>query len=134
MKTTTKLNSAQVKRMQQVLSLSGEDFSYSMENPADQMLCAGMSAKSVLDSLRDAAERFLWLASTDFAAALGVDLPDEFANCTGPLRTLVIKAADRAAKNLLRAVEVTDALADAVPPVSARRGAPAALAASLGLA
>src|SRR5256886_12435240 len=45
--------------------------------PADQMLCAGMTAKSVLDSLRSAAERSLWLAATDFAAALSVVFPDE---------------------------------------------------------
>ena len=130
----TALDTKQLKRMQQVLSLAGVDFSYTMEGPANEMLCAGMTAKSALPSLRSAAERFLWLTATDFAAALGVSLPDEFKDCKGALRTLVLKAADRAAKNLLRRVEVTDALADAVPPVAARRGAPAALAASLRLA
>jgi len=129
----TALDTKQLKRMQQVLSLAGVDFSYTMEGPANEMLCAGMTAKSALPSLRCAAERSLWLTATDFAAALGVDLPDEFSDCKGTLRSLVLKAAECAAQNLLRSVEVTAALADAVPPVSARRGFPAAMAASAGL-
>lgn len=131
MKTAAKLTTKQLKRMRSVLDLAGVDFSYVWEGPAEQMLVAGMSAKSALPSLRGAAERSLWLTATDFAAALGVDLPDEFTNCRGVLRGLVLEAAGRASRNLLRAVEVTDL--DAVPPLAARRGAPAALAASLGL-
>jgi hypothetical protein len=127
----TALDTKQLKRMRSVLDLAGVDFSYCMEGPANAMLCAGMTAKSALPSLRSAVERSLWLTATDLAAALGANLPDEFKDCKGPLRTLVLRTADRAAQNLLRNVEVTDP--DAVPPVAARRGFPAAMAASAGL-
>jgi len=134
MKITSNLTTKQLKRMHSVLGLAGEDFSYAMEGPAEAMLAAGMTAKSVLDSLRSAAERSLWMSATDFAAALSEDLPDEFKDCKGVLRSLVLKAAERAAQNLLRSVEVTDSLANAVPPLSERCGFPAAMAASARLA
>jgi len=84
-----------------------------LQHVADGMLSAGMTKESALPSLKTATKRLLQLAASDINLAVPAKLMDAEA-------TLL-------AGKILDAVEVVDP--DMVPPVSERRGLPAAVAA-----
>src|SRR5258706_13456794 len=97
------------------LFLAKDDAGYILEPVAEALLLANLSKEEALPSLRIAAERSLRLASDDQGLKIAVRR----------LKQLAANVAER----VLDRVEVTDP--GLVPPVSQRRGLPAAVAARL---
>ncbi|SRR5258706_16024625 len=110
----TKSNTAK-QQISTALFIPRNDVEYILEPVAEALLCANLSRVEALPSLRTAAQRSLRLAADDRGLKIGA-------------RVLKQLAAN-VAEVVLDRVEVTDP--DAVPPVSERRGLPAAMAARL---
>ena len=97
------------------LFVARNDAEYVLEPVAEALLLANLSRAEALPSLRIAAQRSLRLAADDRDLKISAR----------QLKELAANVAER----VLDSVEVTDP--DAVPPVSQRRGLPAAVAARL---
>ena len=97
------------------LFVARNDVEYILEPVAEALLLANLSRAEALPSLRIAAERSLRLAADD----RGLKIP----------AVRLKELAANVAEGVLDRVEVKDP--DAVPPVSQRRGLPAAMAARL---
>src|SRR6266478_3013029 len=102
-------------RVKTALFIPRDDVEYILEPVAEALLLANLSRAEALPSLRIAAQRSLRLAADDRDLKISA----------GRLKELAANVAER----VLDRVEVTDP--DAVPPVSQRRGLPAAMAARL---
>ena len=97
------------------LFITRSDAEYILEPVAEALLSANLSKEEALPSLRTAAERALRLASDDHGLKIAAKR----------LKELAANVAER----VIDRVEVTDP--GLVPPVSQRRGLPAAVAARL---
>ena len=112
---TTKSNTAAMQKISAALFVARNDAAYVLEPVAEALLSANLCRAEVLPSVKIAAERALRLAADDRDLKISA----------GRLKELAANVAER----VLDSVEVTDP--DAVPPVSQRRGLPAAVAARL---
>jgi len=101
------------KQISSALFIPRNDVEYILEPVAEGLLLANLSRAEALPSLRIAAERALRLAADDHGVKIAARR----------LKKLAATVAER----VLDRVEVTDP--DAVPPVSQRRGLPAAMVA-----
>jgi len=103
------------KQISTALFIPRNDVEYILEPVAEGLLLANLSRAEALPSLRIAAERALRLASDDRGLKITAKRLKELAA--------------NVAEEVLNRVEVVDP--DTVPPVSERRGLPAAMAARL---
>ena len=102
------------------LFVARDDAAYILEPLVDGVMAEGLEGKPLLDAVAASAERVLRASLTDAGLPVGVS--------TGvKLRTTTLNAeARRIAKKLIKRLTVINP--DAVPPVSQRRGLPAAVA------
>ena len=108
-----KKSSTASKQISTALFIPRNDVEYVLEPVAEALLLANLSREEALPSLRIAAQRSLRLAADD----RGLKIP----------AVRLKELAANVAEGVLDRVEVKDP--DAVPPVSQRRGLPAAMAA-----
>jgi hypothetical protein len=104
------------------LSVASHDAAYILEPLVDRAMAEGLEGKPLLDAVAASAERVLRNSLTDQGLPVTVKGGVQ-------LRTTTVEAeARRIAKALIKRLTVVNV--DAVPPVSQRRGLPAAVAAA----
>lgn len=110
----------QMSKEKLALSLACEDAEFFLEPLVDALLANGLTASQVLAGVAASAERILRAALTDRGLPVHIKRGVQ-------LRTTTVKAeAQTVAKALIKKLTVRNP--DAVPPVSTRRGLPAAVA------
>ena len=82
------LSTEQFKEIKRAVWLARQDFDFALQPVVTELEKANVGKDVMLDTIRSAGQRCLWLTASDTAALAGVELP-EYANATGRVRTLV---------------------------------------------